>query len=882
MKKSINEIRKTFLEFFEKKNHKIIPGSSIIPKNDSSLLFTNAGMNQFKDVFLGKKEPIFPRVATVQNCLRTGGKHNDLNNVGYTSYHNTFFEMLGNFSFRDYFKEDAIIYAWELLTSSKWFNLPEEKLLVTIHSSDKETYNIWKNIIGLSENQIIPLKKEKEIFLSENFWKMGNSGPCGPCTEIFFNNTQNKEHQNKDILVENNNYLEIWNIVFIQYNLQSDGSLIDLPYKSVDTGMGLERITSILQRKKSNYKIDLFQKLIFYIANQNNIKDLENKSLHIIADHIRTCIYIISSGVIPSNEGKGYILRRLIRRALRHGLKLGIKEKFLYKIVPYTIKLIKKFSNGNMKKKEEIGKILKLEEDQFLKILKKGIILLHENIKKIKKNILPGKIIFSLHDTFGFPIDLIEEICKEKKIILDYQKFNQLMEAQKIQSKKSKKFFFEKNYQTFKIKPTIFLGYQEKKIKTTITNIFLKENSIKKIQTLNKKIILILKETPFYSESGGQIGDTGKIYNKNFSFLVEDTKKNGLVTMHFGRLISGEIKINANVTAEIDFKKRKLIAINHSATHLLHSSLNIVLNQKILQKGSLVNEKYLRFDFLYPNSISQEEIKKIEKIVNYKIWENLNINCEIISFKEAKEKNAIFLKNKQYTEKVRLLSIDNFSHELCGGTHARRTGEIGIFKIISNNSISANVCRIEALTRKEALLSIQKKESIFNKIKKNLKEEETKIVKKINFLLEKNSYLKLIYKKYEKYKIKETTKKILKESFLIKKTNLVIYHLNEKKSNFLNCLINNLKNNLNSFIIILTNETNKKISVLVSVSKELITKITAVEIINFITKEINGKGGGNKENAQGGGIKPKNNNFFIKKSKKWILSILESKIKKHK
>ncbi|CAL4323335.1 alanine--tRNA ligase [Buchnera aphidicola] len=875
MKKSINEVRKIFLEFFKTKDHKIISGSSIIPKNDSSLLFTNAGMNQFKDIFLGKKTPNFKRVATSQNCLRTGGKHNDLNNVGYTSYHNTFFEMLGNFSFRDYFKEKAIIYAWELLTSSKWFNLPENKLLVTIHSSDKETYNIWKKIIGLSDNQIICIKKEKKIFLSENFWKMGSSGPCGPCTEIFFNNNPNEQQQNKENFFKNNKYVEIWNIVFIQFNLLLNGSLTDLPYKSVDTGMGLERITSILQKKNSNYKIDIFQKLIFYIANTYCIKNLENQSLYIIADHIRTCIYIISAGVLPANEGRGYILRRLIRRALRHGLKIGIKDKFLYKIVPYTIKLIKKFSNGITKKEEEIKRILKLEESQFLKILKKGIILLHNNIKKINNNILPGKIVFSLHDTFGFPIDLIEEICKEKKIIIDYQNFNQLMERQREKSKKSKKFFFENNYQTFKIKPTIFLGYKEEKIQSTIISIFLNENPVKEINVPSEKIVLVLKETPFYAESGGQIGDTGKIYNKDFSFLVQDTKKNGSVIIHFGKLISGKIKINTIITAEINLKKRKLIAINHSATHLLHSALKIVLNQDILQKGSLITDKYLRFDFLYSKSISEESIKKIEQIVNYKIWENLNINCEITSFEKAKKRNAIFLENKNYAKKVRLLSIDNFSYELCAGTHAKKTREIGIFKIISNNSIAANIFRIEAFTKKEAFLSIQKKETIFNQVKILLKEEEKKIIKKINFLLDKNLYLRSIYKKYEKYKIKEITKKMLKEAILIKKISIIIHYLKEKKSNFLSCLINYLKNHLNSFIIILVNETNEKISVLVSVAKKLIKKITAIEIINIIIKEINGKGGGNKENAQGGGKKPKNNSHFIKKSKNQILSILK-------
>ncbi|WP_343153364.1 alanine--tRNA ligase [Buchnera aphidicola (Mindarus keteleerifoliae)] len=873
MKKSINDIRAMFLEFFKKKDHTIISGSSIIPKNDSSLLFTNAGMNQFKDVFLGKEKITHKKIATVQNCLRTGGKHNDLNNVGFTPYHNTFFEMLGNFSFGEYFKKEAIKYAWELLTSNKWFNLPAEKLIVTVHDSDEETYDVWKNIIKMPLSQIIRIEKKEKIFLSENFWKMGSSGPCGPCTEIFFNTE--KTALNKKNFFNNDKYIEIWNIVFIQFNLLSNGTIIDLPYKSVDTGMGLERITSILQKKNSNYKIDLFKKLIFYLSNTYNIQDLNNQSLYIIADHIRTSLYIISNGIQPSNEGRGYVLRRLIRRALRHGLKIGIKNAFLYKIIPYLIKLIENSGCKFIKEEKKIKKILKSEEIQFLKILKKGIIILNKNILKINNNVLPGEIVFKLHDTYGFPVDLIDEICKEKKIILDYQNFNKLMENQKKKSKKSNKFSFIKNYLMSKIKPTIFLGYEKKEITTTILGIFLNEINVEKTQSKSEKIVLVLKETPFYAESGGQIGDSGEIYNECFNFLVEDTKKNGSVIIHFGKLIKGTIQNNSIVKAKINIKKRKAIEINHSATHLLHSALKIALNQNIIQKGSLITQEYFRFDFLYPGSISEKKIRKIEKIINNKIWENLKVKFKIIYFEEAKKRNIIFLENKKYDTKVRVLSIDNFSHELCAGTHVKKTKEIGILKITSCNSIASNIHRIEAVTKNKALLLIQKKESILNQIKTILKEKEEEIIKKINFLSNKHLYFKSINKKFEKYEIKEIAKKILKKGILIDTTRLIIYQFQERELSFIKNLINYFKNHLSSFIVILTNKKNKKISILVNVTNVSKTLISALKIINFITKKINGKGGGNEKSAQGGGTNPKNNNLFIKEVKNWILSVLK-------
>ncbi|CAL4043138.1 Alanine--tRNA ligase [Buchnera aphidicola (Takecallis arundicolens)] len=846
MKYTTKNIRNMFLNFFKKKKHKIICSGSLIPNKNSNLLFTNAGMNQFQDYFLGKKTYPFSKVATSQRCLRTGGKHNDLDQVGYSDYHNTFFEMLGNFSFGTYFKKESILYAWELLTDEKWFNIPKEKLFVTVYHQDYETYNIWNKIIKLSTDNIIKVyDKENKQYESDNFWQMGDTGPCGPCTEIFF---KKKNHKNNIYnLDDKKQCVEIWNIVFIQFNKVDKHNVIPLNTISVDTGMGLERIASVLQNVESNYQTDIFKKIINYIRDTNSLITENTQSLHVIADHIRAAVFIIKEKIIPSNEGRGYILRRIIRRALCHGHKLNIKNHFLYKLVNIIIETNHNETKQLKDEKNYITQILKNEELQFQTTLNNGLNFLNKKIKKLKNNNINHELIFYLYDTLGFPIELTKDFCIDNNIQINQKKLdNFILNKNKNRKNQNKKNIINNIiYTNYTSK---FCGYKKFEVTAVVKKIFI--NNQEKIKILkNETGIIILDKTPFFGESGGQIGDTG-IISHNDIFHVQDTQNFMNTIGHIGTLSSGKIKINDTVLAKINTKKRLLIQNNHTTTHLLHTALKEILKYPIEQKGSFINEEYLRFDFSYPYTIKINEIYNIEHLINQNIQKNIIIKDQIIDFQQAKNEGYIFLENKIYPSKVRILSINNISKEICKGTHVQQTGEIGIVKIISYKSISSGIKRIEIMTGLQALQKIQTQEKNIKNIQNILQTHYTSLIPKIKKIItdhekikKENNYLNQIIIKYQE-------KKLIKKIKKIKTINFIMHEVNIKNIKSIKILINLLKKKIYPGIIILFYESHKKYIFVIGVTKNLTMYIKATNIIQIIHENTNSIGGGKSELAQ--------------------------------
>ncbi|ACL30757.1 alanine--tRNA ligase [Buchnera aphidicola] len=878
MKKTTDKIRQDFLKFFKEKGHMIIPSSSLVPYNDSTLLFTNAGMNQFKEIFLGEKKSNYPRVATVQRCLRTGGKHNDLENVGYTSKHHTFFEMLGNFSFGDYFKKQAIEYAWELLTSKKWFNIPQNKLWISVYKDDTETYKIWNDIIKIPSERIIRIgDKNKEKYNSENFWQMGDTGPCGPCTEIFYDYSDTMKIDPIEFLEnKNGRFVEIWNIVFIEFNRISKTKIISLKNKSIDTGMGLERISAVLQNVYSNYHIDVFQKLIKNIAQLSSINNLDHISFQVIADHIRSCSYIIADNILPSNEHRGYILRRIIRRALRHGHKIGIKKNFFHKLVSSVIHVMGKTGDILKEKQEKIENVLKIEEMQFSYTLEKGLKILNSEIEKIDNNILSGKTAFYLYDTFGFPIDLTSDVCREKNIKIDYNSYELAKEKQKEQSNINKKFYKNYNNNIILNDTCIFEGYTKTITRSLVKYIFVNNQSVSKI-IKDEKGVIFLDKTPFYSESGGQIGDIGQLYHKKSSFIVEKTKKYGKTIGHIGKLISGQITLNDSLFSHIDEDYRYAIQLNHSATHLLHATLRKILGDSIVQKGSLVTNTYLRFDFSYVKSIDTSQIQKIENIINTNIRNNIKIKTEELNLEEAKKKKAMALFDDQYGSIVRVVFINNFSIELCGGTHTQRTGDIGLFKIISQSSVASGIKRIEAVTGQKAIDYLHEKDNYIKDISFLLNCSTVDIKEKTKKLTIKTKNLEKKIIQLQKKENTQYIKKILKNVTEIKGTKLLtnIFYDYEQKS--LRMIVDQLKKELKNTIIILINIINNRFTIIVGVTRNLLDYITAIKIMEMIINKTNGKGGGKKEIAEGGGANTKQLPSILNTIKLWINDKLNEK-----
>ncbi|CUX96061.1 Alanine--tRNA ligase [Candidatus Gullanella endobia] len=855
MSKSTTEIRQAFLDFFYSKGHQIISSSSLVPENDPTLLFTNAGMNQFKDVFLGLDNRSYRRATTSQRCVRVGGKHNDLENVGYTTRHHTFFEMLGNFSFGDYFKHEAILFAWELLTEKKWFNLPKDKLWVTVYATDDETYDIWAKEVGLPIKQIIRIGDNKgSTYASDNFWQMGNTGPCGPCSEIFYDHGEHIWGGPPGSLEENGDrYTEIWNLVFIQFNRQADGNLLVLPKPSVDTGMGLERIAAILQHVHSNYDIDLFKTLISAVEEVTGSKYPNSKSLRVIADHIRSCAFLISDGVIPSKEGRGYILRRIIRRAIRHGNMLGASDTFFYKLVsPLIINMTGSNENHIKSQQTMIEQVLRNEEEQFARTLKRGLMLLDNELAKLTNDTLDGEIAFRLYDTYGFPLDLTADICRERNLHVDKSGFNLEMEAQRKRARTSSGFSINYNNLLSVNKTTRFFGYEYLEHQGCITALFRDGQPVDTIFQ-GEEAVVVLDETPFYGESGGQVGDKGILKAASMIFKVADTQKYGKIFFHHGKLSYGVLQLGMKVIAQVDSVRRKRICLNHSAIHLLHAALLQILSKHIEQKGSLVNDHHLRFDFSYNKDIKLEQIHWIEKLVNEQIRRNLPIKTDILKLEDARKKGVVKLFNEKYDSHVRILSIGDFSTELCGGTHTSRTGDIGLFHIISEFSTAAGIRRIEALTAEEALESLHQKNDIVKYIAKLVKGDSQTLIDKIRVMQERYQQLKKDLKQLKNQQA------IQKSTFLSSKVRdingvqVLVSQLNSSEPEILRTIVDNLKNQLESAVIILASVLNGKINLIAGVTKDLINLVKANDIIAYLVKQVNGKGGGHPEMAQANG-----------------------------
>ncbi|STI63839.1 alanyl-tRNA synthetase [Escherichia coli] len=742
MSKSTAEIRQAFLDFFHSKGHQVVASSSLVPHNDPTLLFTNAGMNQFKDVFLGLDKRNYSRATTSQRCVRAGGKHNDLENVGYTARHHTFFEMLGNFSFGDYFKHDAIQFAWELLTSEKWFALPKERLWVTVYESDDEAYEIWEKEVGIPRERIIRIGDNKGApYASDNFWQMGDTGPCGPCTEIFYDHGDHIWGGPPGSPEEDGDrYIEIWNIVFMQFNRQADGTMEPLPKPSVDTGMGLERIAAVLQHVNSNYDIDLFRTLIQAVAKVTGATDLSNKSLRVIADHIRSCAFLIADGVMPSNENRGYVLRRIIRRAVRHGNMLGAKETFFYKLVGPLIDVMGSAGEDLKRQQAQVEQVLKTEEEQFARTLERGLALLDEELAKLSGDTLDGETAFRLYDTYGFPVDLTADVCRERNIKVDEAGFEAAMEEQRRRAREASGFGADYNAMIRVDSASEFKGYDHLELNGKVTALFVDGKAVDAINA-GQEAVVVLDQTPFYAESGGQVGDKGELKGANFSFVVEDTQKYGQAIGHIGKLAAGSLKVGDAVQADVDEARRARIRLNHSATHLMHAALRQVLGTHVSQKGSLVNDKVLRFDFSHNEAMKPEEIRAVEDLVNAQIRRNLPIETNIMDLEAAKAKGAMALFGEKYDERVRVLSMGDFSTELCGGTHASRTGDIGLFRIISESGTAAGVRRIEAVTGEGAITTVHADSDRLSEVAHLLKGDSNNLADKVRSVLERTRQL---------------------------------------------------------------------------------------------------------------------------------------------
>ncbi|MBG3013856.1 alanine--tRNA ligase [Proteus faecis] len=854
MSKSTAEIRQAFLDFFHTKGHQIVPSSSLVPNNDPTLLFTNAGMNQFKDVFLGLDNRPYSRATTAQRCVRAGGKHNDLENVGYTARHHTFFEMLGNFSFGDYFKHDAINFAWELLTSEEWFNLPKERLWVTVYATDDEAYDIWNKEIGIPAERIIRIGDNKGApFASDNFWQMGDTGPCGPCTEIFYDHGDHIWGGPPGSPEEDGDrYIEIWNIVFMQFNRKSDGTMDPLPKPSVDTGMGLERITAVLQHVNSNYDIDLFRSLIESVAKVTNASDLSNKSLRVIADHIRSCSFLVCDGVIPSNEGRGYVLRRIIRRAVRHGYMLGAKDTFFYKLVAPLIEVMAEAGEELKRQQAIVEKVLKTEEEQFARTLERGLQLLDEELANLTDDVLPGETAFRLYDTYGFPLDLTADVCRERNIKVDEKGFDVAMEEQRKRARESSGFGTDYNSLIKVDSRSEFSGYDHDEQQGTITAIFHNGQAVTELKA-GEEGIIFLNKTAFYAESGGQVGDKGVLTGKDSLFEVTDTQKYGKAIGHIGKVNVGSFIVNHKINATIDIARRDAIRLNHSATHLLHAALRQVLGTHVTQKGSLVNDKYLRFDFSHFEAVKPEQLRKIEDIVNAQIRLNSPVVTELMDLEDAKEKGAMALFGEKYDERVRVLTMGDFSTELCGGTHASRTGDIGLFRIVSESGTAAGIRRIEAITGITAIESIHEQSDLISLVAQVLKSDGTNLVERIKTVQEKYRLLEKELQQLKDQQAAQESSSLGSQAKNVKGIKLLVRELNGVEPKMLRTMVDDLKNQLGSAIIVLSTISDGKVSLIVGVTKDLTAKVKAGELISFVAQQIGGKGGGRPDMAQAGG-----------------------------
>ncbi|EPY9091514.1 alanine--tRNA ligase [Shigella dysenteriae] len=854
MSKSTAEIRQAFLDFFHSKGHQVVASSSLVPHNDPTLLFTNAGMNQFKDVFLGLDKRNYSRATTSQRCVRAGGKHNDLENVGYTARHHTFFEMLGNFSFGDYFKHDAIQFAWELLTSEKWFALPKERLWVTVYESDDEAYEIWEKEVGIPRERIIRIGDNKGApYASDNFWQMGDTGPCGPCTEIFYDHGDHIWGGPPGSPEEDGDrYIEIWNIVFMQFNRQADGTMEPLPKPSVDTGMGLERIAAVLQHVNSNYDIDLFRTLIQAVAKVTGATDLSNKSLRVIADHIRSCAFLIADGVMPSNENRGYVLRRIIRRAVRHGNMLGAKETFFYKLVGPLIDVMGSAGEDLKRQQAQVEQVLKTEEEQFARTLERGLALLDEELAKLSGDTLDGETAFRLYDTYGFPVDLTADVCRERNIKVDEAGFEAAMEEQRRRAREASGFGADYNAMIRVDSASEFKGYDHLELNGKVTALFVDGKAVDAINA-GQEAVVVLDQTPFYAESGGQVGDKGELKGANFSFEVEDTQKYGQAIGHIGKLAAGSLKVGDAVQADVDEARRARIRLNHSATHLMHAALRQVLGTHVSQKGSLVNDKVLRFDFSHNEAMKPEEIRAVEDLVNAQIRRNLPIETNIMDLEAAKAKGAMALFGEKYDERVRVLSMGDFSTELCGGTHASRTGDIGLFRIISESGTAAGVRRIEAVTGEGAITTVHADSDRLSEVAHLLKGDSNNLADKVRSVLERTRQLEKELQQLKEQAAAQESANLSSKAIDVNGVKLLVSELSGVEPKMLRTMVDDLKNQLGSTIIVLATVAEGKVSLIAGVSKDVTDRVKAGELIGMVAQQVGGKGGGRPDMAQAGG-----------------------------
>jgi alanyl-tRNA synthetase len=859
-----NALRELFLDYFAGQGHQIVPSASLVPTHDPSLLFTNAGMVPFKDVFLGLEKRTYSRASSIQRCMRAGGKHNDLENVGYTARHHTFFEMLGNFSFGDYFKREAIAYSWKFLTEH--LKIPPEKLWITVFSEDKETAAIWLNEINID-----PVRFSR-CGESDNFWAMGDTGPCGPCTEIFYDHGPHVDGGPPgSTTADGDRYVEIWNLVFMQFQRSADGILTSLPKPSVDTGMGLERLAAVMQGVTNNYDTDIFQSLIKAVAQEARISDFENTSLRVIADHIRSCAFLIYDGIFPGNEGRSYVLRRIMRRAIRHGHKIGLDQPFFYRLVGPLAQQMRQPYPELAKKQKSIEQVILQEEEQFTQTLTHGMKLLEQEIYKLRdKKQLPGKVLFRLYDTYGFPVDLTADIAREHGLTIDMPSFEKEMEHQRNQSKAASQFTTTHTLPLSDKPVTEFTGYQELvREGVSIVELFKANESVTELLAGDEGYIILLK-TPFYAESGGQIGDTGRLIAKQGEFLVTSTVKEGGVILHRGRLLKGFLKNEDQVTAKVDSAQRHAIALNHSATHLLHAALHQVLGEHILQKGSLVEPTRLRFDFSHATPLRSDTLKMIEDTVNQQIRANVPVLVEIMTLEEAKQTGAVAIFGEKYGDLVRVLTMGNFSKELCGGTHVSRTGDIGLFKITDEMGIAAGIRRIQAVTGQFALDWIRLLEEQTKQLAKLFKTSSTHLVAKAQDELNTKRALQKQIEELQRSIVSMMGDELISQAIEMHGIHVLISEINGVDAVGLRYLLDQLKDKLQHAVIILASNEQEHVHLMIGVAKELTDQIKANELINAMTQSIEGKGGGGPAFAQARGDNIDGLESALKNAKRWV------------
>ncbi len=857
------DIRDAFLTFFKDKGHEVVPSSSLIPGNDPTLLFTNAGMVQFKDVFLGAERRGYTRAASSQRCVRAGGKHNDLENVGYTARHHTFFEMLGNFSFGDYFKREAIQYAWEFLTQV--LQLPEERLWVTVHLSDDEAADIWLNQIGVSPERFSRLDED-------NFWQMGDTGPCGPCSEIFYDHGEEVPggppgSDNDDL----DRYIEIWNLVFMQYERHSDGTMNPLPKPSVDTGMGLERIAAVMQQVHSNYEIDLFQNLLRAAADVTRTTDLENKSLRVIADHIRSCAFLIIDGVMPSNERRGYVLRRIIRRAIRHGHKLGQKRPFFHRLVAALVAEMGQAYPELTQQQSQVERVLLAEEEQFEKTLDKGMTVLEEALSELKGTEIPGAVVFNLYDTYGFPTDLTNDIARERGLALDMKGYDVCMEEQRARARAAGSFKQDYTASSDYEGTTDFTGYR---LLTDVCQVkAITSSNEQSVTTLaeGEEGVIILDRTPFYAESGGQVGDTGYLTLNDARFDVRDCIKRGDNHLHIGKVISGEMRLNDRLTATVDAGVRQATALNHSATHLLHAALRKILGEHVTQKGSLVDSQRLRFDFSHFEAVTADELKNIEYLVNEQIRANTEVKTEICDMETAKSKGAMALFGEKYGEQVRVLSMGNgFSVELCGGTHVKRSGDIGLIRIVSESGVASGVRRIEAVTGDRALQLFDQTQCLVTEAAKLVKANSENLLEKISHMVAQSRQMEKELVALKAKLASSASGDLASQAQDVEGVKVLAAKLEGVDAQSLLDTADQLKNKLQTAVVLLAAVDGEKVSLVAGVTKDVTGRVKAGDLMKYIAPLVGGKGGGRADMARGGGSDPAALEVALKRVPEWV------------